>query len=388
MQKIRLLVLVCVAVVLSCNVPNSDNQPPAVEIPREVEDKPPLSDELTHRLDSLFNRLLRNYRFNGNVLVAIEGYPVFRSSMGFRDLYAKDSLDLNTVFQIASVSKGFTAMAVLMLNDRGLISLDDTVKKYIPEFPFDRITVRMLLQHTSGLQNYMYYVDHQWDDDKHITNEDVLDLLIENDPRLNFTPGRRHHYNNTGYAMLALLVERVSDLPFHEFLEENIFDPLDMDNSFAWNLKTMDTIKNIAKGFTRKGWRYRKFAHNPLDEVLGDKSVYSTIDDLLKWDQALYENRMISDDLLEEAFSKTTLSRNRTYNYGYGWRLKGDSGYRVVYHNGLWNGFTSSLTRYVDEKITIIILNNTNAPVASIVRQIYRVLQKELERNETVVASS
>ncbi len=273
-------------------------------------------------------------------------------------------------------------MSIMMLSEQGYFCLDDSIVHFIPEFPFENITIKHLLQHTSGMQNYMYYVDHQWEKDKRITNEDVLQLLNDNDPGLNFRPGRKHNYNNTGYTMLALLVEKVSGMPFHQFLEENIFAPLQMNHTFAWNIQAIDTTVNIATGFARRGWRYRKFEHNPLDEVLGDKSVYTTVDDLLKWDQALYTDALISDSLKEEAFTPVKTRRNRTYKYGYGWRLKDDNGKKVVYHNGLWNGFTSSLTRYVDDSLTIILLNNTNAAVASVVSQMHSVLKKELENEE------
>lgn len=379
MAKYKSFLFSLVLILISCNHPSTRTTPLVLQPVRPPEAKPPLPETKIARIDSLLADVMKRYRFNGNALVALEGYPVFKYSNGYADLYKKTPLSFNTIFQIASVSKGFTAMTVLILNDRGLISLDDTVKNHIPEFPFDDITVKQLLHHTSGLQNYMYFVDHFWDDDKPITNEDVLKLINNHDPRLNFRPGRRHHYNNTGYAILALLVERVSGKPFFQFLEDEIFEPLEMDHSFAWNQKTMDTITDIATGFTRRGWRYRKFAHNPLDEILGDKSVYTTAEDLLKWDQALYTHMLISDSLMDEAFSMGITSRGREFKYGYGWRLNEIDGKKVIYHNGLWNGFTSSLQRYVDDRLTIILLNNTNAPVASIVRQIFSVMKTELE---------
>jgi CubicO group peptidase (beta-lactamase class C family) len=385
MTKFIVLLLLLAAGLAGCN-PTVENKSVVSQAPAPVETVilPTLSDPEIHRIDSLLNRVLRNYRFNGNALVAYKGYPIFRRSKGFKDLNTKDTLNFNTAFQIASVSKAFTAMSVLILSEQGYFCLDDSIIQFIPEFPFDNVTIKQLLQHTSGMQNYMYYVDHQWEKDKRITNEDVLQLLNDNNPRLNFRPGRKHHYNNTGYTMLALLVERVSGMPFHQFLEENIFTPLQMDHTFAWNIKAIDTTSNIATGFTRRGWRYRKFEHNPLDEVLGDKSVYTTVDDLLKWDQALYTDVLISDSLKAEAFTPGKTSRNRTFKYGYGWRLKEDNGKKVVYHNGLWNGFTSSLTRYVDDSLTIILLNNTNAAVASVVRQMHSVLEKELQKDEII----
>lgn len=388
MQNFRVIFLILISVLLSCNANKSNPQQAFIAMPPVIKPVPPLPGEVIHDLDSIFDRILGNYRFNGNVLVALKGYPIFEYSKGYADLYKKDSLHINTPFQLASVSKGFTAMAVLILKERGMIDLDDTLQQHIPEFPFEQITIKQILQHTSGLQNYMYYVDHYWDDEKHITNEDVLKLMNQNSPSLNFMPGRRHYYNNTGYAMLALLVERVSGMPFHEFLRKNIFDPLDMDHSFAWNLKNINTASNIATGFTRRGWHYRKFNHDPLDEVLGDKSIYSTVEDLLKWDQALYSNVLISDSLREEAFTKTRIGKRREYNYGYGWRLKEVNQKKVIYHHGLWNGFTSSLSRYIDDEVTIILLNNTNAPAASIVKQLYTAISRELDsyNNELAIA--
>ena len=387
MQKFKVLFIFFVAILVSCNSPV--NQPQVVvSIPEETVMKPPIPEQQIHRIDSLLNRVLKRYRFNGSALVALNGYPIFRAIRGFKDLNTEDTLNFNTVFQIASVSKAFTAMSVLMLSEQGYFCLDDTVSHFISGFPFDNITIKHLLQHTSGLQNYMYYVDHQWNKEEHITNEDVLQLIIDNNPRLNFRPGRKHSYNNTGYAMLALLVERVSDQPFYQYLDENIFGPLQMHHTFAWNPGVIDTTTNIATGYTRRGWRYRKFAHNPLDEVLGDKSIYTTVDDMLKWDQALYTNVLISDSLKAEAFSPTITRRNRTYKYGYGWRLKEVNGKKVIYHNGLWNGFTSSFTRYVDDRLTIILLNNTNIAVASVVRQMHSVLEKELKEQQPLTTNN
>lgn len=378
MAKYRAFFLMVVLIFTSCNYPSTNTAPVIIPPPPEIHEvEPPLSEAKISLLDSLLAKTLQNYRFNGNALVAIDGYPVFEYTNGYADLYTKKALNFNTAFQIASVSKSFTAMSVLILYERGKFKLSDTVANYIPEFPFDKITIRQLLQHTSGLQNYMYFVDHYWEKEKPITNEDVLTLINEHDPQLNFRPGSRHLYNNTGYAILALLVERVSGKRFYQFLKEEIFDPLGMDHSFAWNSEIADTITNIATGFTRQGWRYRKFEHNPLDEVLGDKSIFTTAEDLLKWDQALYTDKLISDSLLEASFTKTKLSRGREYKYGYGWRLNETDGKKVIYHNGLWNGFTATLTRYTDDKVTIILLNNTNAPVASIKKQIYNLLKKE-----------
>lgn len=388
MIKYRAFFLLIFFIFLSCNQPSTNTTPLVIHNAELLEVKPPITASQMNTLDSLLAKVMKNYRFNGNALVAIDGYPVFEYSNGYADMYKKIPIDLNTTFQIASVSKGFTAMSVLMLYECGELDINDTVTKYIPTFPFDNITIKQLLQHTSGLQNYMYFVDHYWDSDKPITNEDVLTLINTHSPQLNFRPGSRHLYNNTGYAILALLVERVSGKRFYQFVKDEIFDPLDMNHTYAWNKEVTDTITNTASGFTRRGRHYRLFAHNPLDEVLGDKSVYTTVGDLLKWDQALYTNILISDSLLKAAFTPTKTSRGRLSKYGYGWRLNEIDGKKVIYHNGLWNGFTATLTRYVEDKMTIILLNNTNAPVASIVKQMYNVLDKELDFEEELAESN
>jgi len=377
MQGFRVIVLILIFNLFSCNTNNNQ----AAFFMGDIESLPPLppiSEKVIQKIDSTLTKMVSQFHFNGNILVAFKGYPLFRSSTGYTDLATKQPLDFNTGFQIASVSKSFTAMSVLILKERGLLELEDFVKKHIPEFPYDQVTIKHLLQHTSGIPNYMYYVDQFWRPDSTITNQEVLQLLIDKEAQLSFTPGQRHIYSNTGYAMLALLVERVSGVPFYLFLRQNIFDPLDMDHTFAWNPEQIDTNRNIATGFHRYGWKYHRVVPDVLDQVVGDKSVYSTVDDLFKYDQALYKEILISDSLIEDAFTMAVVRNNRPVKYGYGWRLKEIEGKKVVYHNGLWNGFTASLTRYVEDSITIIVTSNTNAPAANIVGQVYGVLSLEL----------
>lgn len=383
MQRYRVIVLILIFNLFSCNSNNNqaaffmgdfETLPPV----------PPIPERTIQKIDSTLTKMVSQFHFNGSILVALKGYPIFRSSTGYADIFNKQPLDFNTSFQIASVSKSFAAMSVLMLKEKGILDLNDPVKKHIPEFPFENVTIRHLLQHTSGLPNYMYFVDQYWRPDSTITNQEVLQLLIDKNAQLTFTPGQRHIYSNTGYAMLALLVGRVSGMPYHKFLRRYIFDPLEMDHTFAWNRAEIDSNKNVAVGFHRYGWKFRKIAPDVLDQVVGDKSIYSTVDDLFKYDQALYKGILISDSLLNDAFTMAVVRNNRPVKYGYGWRLKEVEGKKVIYHNGLWNGFTASLTRYVEDSITIIVTSNTNAPAANIVGQIYGVLSLELFGKQAV----
>jgi CubicO group peptidase (beta-lactamase class C family) len=382
MIKTKFFILLVILFLIHLVAPTSKNEKPIPETPKVENTVSPLSTLEIASLDSVVHSVLKRYRFNGNALVAYKGFPVVTYSSGFRDLYTRDSLTINTVFQIASVSKSLTAAAVLILQQNGLLKVEDPVIQYVPDFPFPEVTIRQMLHHTSGLQNYMYFVDHYWHKDSSLSNRQALTLINSHNPQLNFMPGNRHQYNNTGYAMLALVVEEVSEKRFHQFLKEEIFVPLQMKNTFVWNRSDFDSTTNKAAGFTPAGRRYRKFTHNPLDEVAGDKSVYSTVEDLLKWDQALYTNYLLTDSSLKESFQKGTVRRGREFNYGYGWRLKEVEKKKVIYHHGLWNGFTSSLSRYIDDNITIILLNNTNAPVASIVREIYAAIKPTIESPE------
>jgi CubicO group peptidase (beta-lactamase class C family) len=384
MINLRFFILFFVFVLLSFNAPTNQNVAP-VSKPLTIPDAaPPLPASSISKIDSLVRRVLTINRFNGAALVAIDGYPVAEYCHGYADLATKDTLNENTVFQIASVSKSFTALSALILYQRGLLDLDAPVVNYIPEFPFPKVTIKHLMQHTSGLQNYMYFVDHYWPEDFPLTNEDVLQLLIDHNPKRDCWPGQRHIYSNTGYAMLALVVERVSGKPFYEFVRDEIFDPLGMNNTFAWNYSDVESSR-MAIGYASR-YRNSRHNHSPLDEVLGDKSIYSTTHDLLKYDQALYTTLLVSDSMLRQAFSPTVTRRGRSYNYGYGWRLKEIDGHRVIYHNGLWNGFTSSLTRIPDERITVILLNNTNAHVSSLVEQIYRITSREMKPRQLLAS--
>lgn len=365
---------------LRCNTINIISNDFTIQIPEVVIVEPPLSEDQIEQIENRVFRQLDNMRFNGNVLVAFKGYPIVRYSNGYRHFFNKEKLNHETVFQLASVSKAFTAMAVLMLQQKGKLNILDSVFRYMPEFPYREVTVKHLLQHTSGLQNYMYYVDGQWDKEKHLTYNDVLNLLVQNSSQLSFRPGQRHYYSNTGYAILAMLVERVSGMPFDEYMKINIFDPLDMRHTFVWNKQTMDTITNIATGFKRYKKHYTSVGHDPLDEIGGDKSVYSTIDDLLKWELAWSSNQLIGDSLLQLAFSKTVTGRNRVHDYGLGWRFTEIDDKPVIYHNGLWNGFTTSFHRFISDSITVIVLNNTNGHASSVARQIYVTSKDEINR--------
>ncbi len=307
------------------------------------------------------------YNFNGHFLVASKGEIIFDNFIGYADFSTRDTLAHNSVYQLASVSKQFTAMAAMILQERGELDYEDKMVEYVPELEkekipyYDSITIKHLLNHTSGLSNYMYYVERYTEKDSYPYNDEVVKLLARHTRYLNFVPGTRFSYCNTGYIILALIVERVSGQSFAAFVEENIFKPLEMGDSFVYSRAFPDKRdKDKLEGYRwhRGFYPIRETQH---DGVVGDKGVYSTARDLYKWDRALYSDILVSDQTMEEAFSPGKLNSGRDIPYGYGFRIKNsfEDG-RIVYHNGLWNGFRTGIFRNIDEDKTIIILDHSN----------------------------
>ncbi|MFA5834282.1 MAG: serine hydrolase domain-containing protein [Bacteroidota bacterium] len=317
----------------------------------------PRSVAIATRFDSLFTSIAQRKGFNGNVLVGIHGNAIYKNAFGYSDLKTKEPLNIQSVFQIASVSKQFTAIAIMMLHEQGKLSYSDTVQKFLPDFPYKNITIRQLLSHRSGLPNYMYFSGKYWKKKKeYLTNENVLSQMVHYKPRPEFLPDRRYKYSNTGFAMLALIVERISGLPFDEYMEQNIFRPLGMVNTFVYNPNSKKTIEYETKGYNKNR---RKAYIDYLDGVTGDKGIYSTVEDMFRWDQALYSEKIVKQETLDEAFTPASYDYKRDNNYGYGFRLDTlADGSRIVYHGGWWRGYNSLFVRRLDDHTTIIILCN------------------------------
>lgn len=341
-----------------------------------------LSDDQVSVVDSLLQRRLKRNGFRGTALVAYKDQVIMRYANGYSDFRSKEKINIHSNFQLASVSKSFTATSIMILKEKGLLNYTDLVIQHIPEFPYDNITIKQLLQHTGGLQNYMYLVDNYWKNDSCITNEDVLDLLVEHKLPLNNWPGKRFTYSNTGYAVLALLVERISGKKFDEFIHQNIFEPAGMKNSYTYKLDILDTVHNRVIGYNRKGRRLYRYDFEPNDLILGDKSIISNVDDLFLYQKALNSYELVTQESLEEAYTRgrTTSRYKRQFNYGYGWRIKKNNRQNLIYHNGLWHGFVSTLTREIDHDITVILLNNTSAGISSVKTDLINIAIREIEK--------
>lgn len=318
--------------------------------------------------------LLQKKYFNGCILVAQEGQILYKNAFGFANFRQKKQLDINTDFQLASVSKQFTAVAVMMMKEQGKLDYDDNVNKFYPEFPYKNITIRMLLTHRSGLSEYMWFCDHITDRRTPINNQDLIKLIIDKRPGINFNPDRRHDYSNTGYAILAAIVEKLTNTTFPEFMKKNVFDPLGMNNTFIFTFGSLDNKSNIATGHLSNWF---PSGHDYLDGVTGDKGVYSCVDDLFKWDQGLYSGKIVALTTLDEAYTPANKEFKGKRNYGFGWRTNiQDDDSKVVFHAGLWHGFCPYFARRPCDKSTIIVLSNKRGWDASVVSKIFKILDE------------
>jgi len=315
------------------------------------------ADEKAAKFHKYFRHLNRAGIFNGNVLVAQQGVVIYEECFGYRDLRKRDSLHFDSQFQLASVSKQFTAVAIMQLVEKGLINYTDTVQKFFPNFPYKGITIQMLLTHKSGLPNYIYLCDHFFTHkDSAVYNNEAIKCLEERHPPRYYRPGRRFNYSNTGYMILSSIVSRVSGLAFDDYMDKNIFKPLGMDNTFIYVKGKHNLPETVAVGYET---RRRKADNIFLNGVTGDKGVYSTIEDLYKWDQGLYKNKIIKYSNLIQAFKPMGKRKWARKNYGYGWRMYNSSkAGKVLYHAGWWYGFQSLLVRIEKDKSTIVVLKN------------------------------
>jgi CubicO group peptidase (beta-lactamase class C family) len=301
-----------------------------------------------------YEKNLAGRGFNGGILVAKNGRIIFEDYHGYFDLRKKDSLTKHSAFHLASVSKTFTAMATLKLAELGKLSLEDDVKKYFPAFPYDGVSIKLLLNHRSGLPNYIYFMEKLgWNKKQHCSNEDVLDYLIKFKPPGTGNPDTHFTYCNTNYALLGLIIEKASGQTYADFLKQYFFTPLGMNDTYVFSMK------DSATAMPSYDYRGRQEAFTYLDTGFGDKNIYSTPEDLLKWDQALYGNQLFTKATLEEAFTPYSNEKPGVRNYGYGWRMNVyPDGKKVVYHNGWWHGNNTVFIRLIQDSATIIVLGN------------------------------
>ena len=313
-------------------------------------------------LDKWLKNLNKDEKFSGSVLLAKRGEIIFQKQYGFEDIKDTISLTENSSFNIASLSKPFTAMAIMILQQEQKLQFSDDITKYIPEWDYlSGITIRHLLQHTSGLVDYMYLTDKYWDDNKIFTTNDMIRLFQNQKPKLKFTPGEKYEYSNTGYVILSEIVARVSGKKYADFMAENIFIPLKMKDSAIFNKLSDETVlKHRVYGFSSQGILSSKKVLNDLnylDGVAGDGGVYTTALDLFKWSQAIKNGTIVSKENYTKAFELTTLNNEKKSDYGFGWQINSDGSYE---HSGSWAGFSSYLHTNPKEETLLIILDNSD----------------------------
>lgn len=319
-------------------------------------------EKADERIDAYMKKLHKSRNFNGNVLVAKGGKILYQNTFGWADYLRRDSLQIDHKFELASVSKPLTATAILMLVDQGKIRLDQTIKDFYPDFPYEGITIKMLLTHRSGLMNYVYFIDGIWRKERRdqrvgISNQDVMRIITERKPNPYSTPNKRFHYNNSNYMVLAAIVEKVSGMKFSQFMKENIFEPAGMKNSAVYSKAEYDKIPVKVIGHDRGTWRY-SVVQNFLDGPVGDKGIYSTVRDLYLFDRALKKGKLVSKPLLDSAYTGHNDPIRSHFNYGYGWRIFNNKKHHVVYHTGWWHGFRHIYLRDLTTDVTIVLLTN------------------------------
>jgi CubicO group peptidase (beta-lactamase class C family) len=290
------------------------------------------------------------------VLVQIHGEPVVRCVYGYADLERRVPVTPESNFRLASITKQFTAAAILLLAEDGLLSLDDAVRKWLPSLPdvASAINIRQLLTHTSGIVDYEDLIPASTTAQLH--DADVLSLL-ETRERTYFPPGTSWRYSNTGYSLLALVVERVSGRSFADFLRTRVFGPLAMTGTVA-HRDGIDVIRHRAFGYGAEGDGWRRMDQDLTSAVLGDGGIYSSIDDLAKWDAALYDDRVLSAASRRQAFAPAAQSDDPSVAYGLGWRITGDS----LWHSGESTGFRHVILRFPARRLAVVILTNRNQP--------------------------
>jgi CubicO group peptidase (beta-lactamase class C family) len=319
-----------------------------------------VTENISIQLDSVLNRVNKRSDFHGSVLVAKNGKLIFNKEYGYADFKKKSKLDKNSAFQLASVSKQFTATAVMILAERGLLDISEKLVTYFPEFPYEHITIKQLLNHTSGLPKYFWLAEHKWDKDHAPVNSEMIDMLSEYKLPLFFRPGRVFDYSNTGYFVLASLVEKISGVAYGEFLEKNIFEPLDMKHSFVYRYEKDSIGENQLAGYRTYRRRYHiEISGTVNDAIVGDKNVFSTTEDLFKWIKGLNNGKIITQESLTQMYANGQTSYGRDVPYGYGFRIENRDSDKIIFHNGKWNGFSTSIKQYTNSGIVVIILEHT-----------------------------
>lgn len=325
----------------------------------------------------LFDSILGTKNFNGAVLIAKNGEIVLEDYYGYFNFATGEKLQAHHPIHLASISKTFTAAAILKLVERGQLQLTDSLEKFWPNFPYQNIQIISLLSHRSGLPNYNYFLDTA-KAKQYYTNADVIDFIIQKKPALQAKPNSRFQYCNTNYALLASILEKVTGQSFPTYMKDSIFNVLGLKHSFVFSIN--DTAQYTPSYLSNN----RPIGLTNQDCIYGDKNIYSTVRDLLVWDKALYRGNFLHPKTLEMAFTPYSNEVPSVHNYGLGWRMLINEDQKTLYHNGWWHGNNTVFIRQIQDTSTIIVLGNRYNRSIYSARSIGKVFNQNISKDEVL----
>jgi CubicO group peptidase (beta-lactamase class C family) len=345
-------------------------QIPKLKVPAEAS-----QEEKIAAIDKWLARLEESNKFNGGILIAKSGEPLLIKTYGYTNYKKETLLTHQSAFRLASLSKQFTATGIMLLHEAGKLDYDAPVSTYLTNFPYPEVTVRHLLNHTSGVPDL--YMDIAENNKKTVGDtlsiSEVVQLVTENPKEMDSAAAAAYAYSNTGYVLLAGIIEAVSGQTFENFMQVNLFDPLGMKNTRVWNLLSKESsFPNKTKGFMNvikavplsPGW---------IDGVAGDGAVFSSLEDFLIWDQFWYGNNLISEANLKEAFKLPTLADGKVSDYGFGWTIPNEN---MHWHNGAWLGARTGIIRRTNNQTCLVLLDNSmNERLSEILQTINKIVK-------------
>lgn len=356
-----ILILLSFSIFSSCKIV-------AQKLPELAVSKEAKQDERSNQIDEWLIKISNEYKFNGAVLMIKNGETLIKNAYGFTDAEKNVPLSNLSSFRLASVSKQFTAAGIMILHEQGKLSFDHAVSDYIEGFPYEGVSIRHLLNHTSGIpDNYLFLAYKNANKIDILSTTKAVELVIEANKKAKSKPNESFNYNNTNYILLAKIVENVSGSSFEDFMMNHLFKPLGLQQTRVWNLLSKDkTFEHKTASFKNNGPNPKPMKPDLVDGVAGDGAVFSSIEDMIKWDQFWYENELISETTMLEAFKKPLLNDGSYSNYGFGWGIKKDG----VAHNGSWLGARTIIVRNTEEKNCLVILDNSKNPLINDIAKI------------------
>lgn len=310
--------------------------------------------QMRFKLDSFYRTQVAR-GFNGSVLIGYQGHILYERYYGVGDRVKGTLLNKDAAVQLASTSKTFTATAIMYLHQHKYLNIDHTVQTYLPSFPYPDITIKMLLNHRSGLPDYLKWWGRYKNTVTPAYNDELLTMFAKYRPAQEFKTNTRFKYSNSNYALLARLIEEVTEMKYKDFMKQYFFDPIGMKNTFVYD--PADGLPETATKSYRADWVEYPIVFS--DGIYGDKGIYSTVRDMYRWDQSFYDYEFIDSVTTEYAYGPCSFETGGVKNYGLGWRMYCyPDGDKVVFHNGWWHGNNTVFLRFIKDNFTIIVLGN------------------------------